>query len=361
MVGLLAGCGAQSDEGASIAASDNTQTAEQTESDTVSDEDSDPQDPVRLNDWRPAGYETLLLADEFDGSALNRALWCTRMPWGTGAALQVLDDTCTSENGLGYGDYANVQEQHRFRDFNTRGEPLHVVGGGTIKLRATKTASDAYTAYESAALRSKITFKPNASTSFYVTSRVRFSDVLGSLPSMFLIPSARPDETFQWPPEIDIYEAALNGEGENIYSMTMHSQVGGHSRDVVGNQTNSGYSEWFHAVEGFSTVWGIFNDITSLRERWVELGVEWAVDGVCYFVDGRKVGCENYRWVANNGESAMPATLIAYLAIGGVWAGRNGIDDSRFPMAVEIDHIRVYQGNGTFVSAQGLDRTAIQN
>lgn len=306
------------------------------------------------NDFRPAGYDTLVFFDEFNDGELDRSKWCVRMPWGNGAPLQIPDDECTTLTGLGYGDFANEEEQQRFRSFNTLGEQLHVVDNGTIKLRGTKTRDHEWTAYEAAALRSKFKFKPSETVSYYVTSRVRLPNVLGSWPSFFLNPSRGPDDSLHWPPEIDIFEAAINGDAENEYSLTMHSQV-------QGPQTDSGSSEWFYTNGDMNTEWGIYTAQESLRDRFLEIGAEWSMDGVCYFVDGAKIACENYKWVTNDGAPANPATLIAYLAIGGPWAGRNGIDDSQIPMAMEIDHIRIYQGNGTLVSAAGLERTPIQH
>ena len=38
-----------------------------------------------------------------------------------------------------------------------------------------------------------------------------------------------------------------------------------------------------------------------------------------------------------------PAAILLNLAVGGPWAGANGVDLSRFPMTYDIDHVRVYQ------------------
>lgn len=303
-------------------------------------------------DPRPAGYTRLVFADEFDGGELDRTRWCTRMPFGAGPPLQVPDDECTTLSGLGYLDFGDESEQQRFRDFNTLGEALHVVSDGTIRLRATRTRDDPYLAYEAGALRSKRTFVPDASRSYFFEIRARLPDVLGTWPVGVLFPGIAGETTPQWPPEIDFFEGALNGDYETVNSLIMHGQV-------YGAQTASGKPEWFVVDTGFDTRWSTYFSPSSLRGRWTELAYEWAADGVCYFVDRVWVGCENYRWATNDGRPANPAILALYLAIGGAWAGRNGIDDTSIPTQLEIDHVRVYEGDGVLSSAQGLDRTPI--
>lgn len=288
-------------------------------------------------DFRPAGFDTLLLSDEFSGNELDRSRWCTRLAYGGGPALQVPDAQCTRFPYTGVADYANPDENQRFRDFNRLGQPLHEVSNGTLKLHATLTGVNTATRFESAAIRSKTAFKPSQTTDYYLTSRVKLPDILGIWPAMFVIPGLGDNGIAQWPPEIDIFEGAINGgDGENSFTLIQHAQV-------QGAQTDSGRSEWFYAAPGFATTWGFWRSPYYLREQWIEVGALWHNEGVCYFVDGIKTGCEHYRWVTNDGQPANAAELVMQLAVGGLWAGRNGVDDSAFPTFFEIDHIRVYQ------------------
>jgi hypothetical protein len=80
-----------------------------------------------------------------------------------------------------------------------------------------------------------------------------------------------------------------------------------------------------------------------LRARWIEVSAEWTASNVCYFVDGYRTACENYRWVENGGQQAAPAHLLLNLAIGGSWAGRYGIDAAKFPTSLDVDWVRVYR------------------
>ncbi len=292
---------------------------------------------VVAEDFHLEGYDTLVLADEFGGASLDRSKWCTRLPFGGGPALQIPDAECTKFIGQGTGDYANEPENQRFRDINNLGQPLHVVSNGTIKLRATNTSDRQYQPFEAAALRSKFVFKPDANTSYYITSRVILPEVLGIWPAFYLNPSLEPAGQAQWPPEVDIFEAPINGSiGENVRTLVQHAQV-------QGAQTDSGGSEWTFGAPGFNTDWGFWTAEENLRNRWIEIGAEWTENQVCYFVDGLKTGCENYRWVTNDGTPGNPATVVMFLAVGGPWAGKNGINYDAFPTALVVDHIRVYR------------------
>ena len=145
--------------------------------------------------------------------------------------------------------------------------------------------------------------------------------------------------TSTWPPEIDIFEALINGsKGENANTLWQHARI------IAGQQTSTGRSEWTYGSPEFIVEWGFYRTTNSLRNRWLVIGAEWNKKGVCYFIDDLKTGCETDRWVADSGQVANPATLIMYMAVGG-WAGVNGVDHSAFPTQMEVDYIRVYERN----------------
>ena len=290
-------------------------------------------------DYRPEGFDTLFFADEFNGIELDRSKWCTRFVWGGGPALQVPDDECTQHIGQGTLDYANIDEEQRYRDFNTLGEPLHVVNNGILQLRATKTGHDSYLQYEAAMLNSKMTFKPEGDQVYYITTRMKLPNVLGTWPSIWLAPSLDKDGAAMWPPEIDIFEGPLNNNPETEFTLHQHSQV-------RGAQTDSGQYEFISYDENFETTWGYYTSPDrSLRDVWIEIAAKWDVNGVCFYIDGFNTACENYRWVSNEGAPGHPANLILNLAIGGPWAGRGGVDASQFPTLLEVDYVRVYRKN----------------
>ncbi len=289
------------------------------------------------DDYRPSGYSNLVLSDEFDGSTLDRSKWCTRFMWGGGTtAPQVDDDECTPFMGQGNLDFVN-DEWQRYRDTNKKGEALHVLKDGVLSLRATKNTDDPDDlTFEGAMLRSKINFKPSWSESYYITARVRLPSARGTWPMIWLVPDLDPDGKATWPPEIDILEAPVNDDTETIYTLYQHLQI--HQ-----NQTESGSHEYTFNHANYDTTWGYWKGSESLREVWLEIGAEWKVDEVCYFVNGTKLACEKYKWVDNSGNDAYNATLLINMAVGGAWPGRNGVDVSKFPVKMELDHVRVYK------------------
>lgn len=283
------------------------------------------------------GY-TLVFFDEFDGTSLDRSKWCTRYVYPGGPALQVPDSGCTGPEGTaGTLDYLN-DEQERYVDYNTQGETMHAVAGGTLTLRATKTRADAAVPYEAAMIRSKFEFKPSESTSYYVTARLRLPDVIGTWPSMWLNGGYGTNGKTQWPPEIDIFEGALNGVEDTANMLRMGSQV-------KGAQTDSHKQEVTYS-QSFNTTWDDYYAPSSLRDVWVKISAVWTATSVCYFVDAINTMCENYRWNDNGGAPANPASVLLNLAIGGSWAGRHGIDDAMFPTSLQADYVHVYAFDG---------------
>jgi beta-glucanase (GH16 family) len=49
-------------------------------------------------------------------------------------------------------------------------------------------------------------------------------------------------------------------------------------------------------------------------------------------------GTGNAEWPFDN-----PQFLILNIAVGGDWGGQHGVDDTIFPVTMEIDYVRVYQ------------------
>lgn len=294
-----------------------------------------PPPPPTGGDFHPSGY-TLWFSDEFNGTQLDRTTWCTRYIYGGGPAPQLPDPEC-QRNGEGTLDFLN-DERQRYVDTNRSGQTMHVVQNGVLTLRATKTrTNDTYASYESAMIRSKRTLAPSSSTSYYLTARVRMPDVKGSWPAFWLNPDRKADGRIDWPPEIDIFEGALN-EGEDTKDMVRQG-----SQNKGGLQTASRAHEiTFHAPE-FETTWKNYFAGRSLRDVWVEIGAEWTSTAICYFVDGYRTMCENYRWVNDAGNPTGPAHVLVNLAIGGNWAGRYGVADEKFPTKLDVDYVRVYR------------------
>jgi beta-glucanase (GH16 family) len=290
--------------------------------------------PAGLNDFHPVGY-TLSFADEFGGTQLDRGNWCTRYVYGGGPRLQIADAECQL-NGDGTLDFLN-DEQQRYVDTNRSGEIMHVVSNGILTLRATKTrTTDTYAAYEAAMIRGKRTYQPTSTTSYYLTTRVKLPNVIGTWPAFWLSGDRKSNGAVDWPPEIDIFEGALNGREDRAEMLRQGSQTRG------GKQTSTGSQVITFAAPDFDRRFDNYLAARSLRGVWIEVGLEWTAQGVCYFVDGYKTMCESYRWVNNAGSATANATVLLNLAIGGSWAGRYGVDDTKFPTSLQVDYVRVY-------------------
>lgn len=331
---LLAACGGSGADPAPVAPQeDGTPTAGDVPAPVA------PPMPVAppVADHAPPGYQRVF-AEEFGAGSLDRRLWCTRFGWGGGAQPQVADPECIWRDPGGL-DWLN-DEQQRYVDFNRHGRVMHEVSGGVLRLLATRTrVHDAQAPYEAAMVRSKWTFRPDAKSSYYLTSRMKLPNVRGTWPAFWLIPDRRPDGSSQWPPEIDIMEGALN-EVEETANMV---HIGAKPQNFGGQGIAAGRPPITHAVNEIDREWTNFHASGSLRDRWVEFALEWMADSVCYYIDGRKVLCQRYQWLDNGRKLAQPASIIISFSIGGEWAGRHGIDDAAFPTAFEIDHVRAYR------------------
>jgi len=293
--------------------------------------------PPSGNDHHPDGY-TLAFHDEFDGDELDRDLWCTRYIYGGGPAPQLPDDECQYE-GEGTLDFLN-DEQQRYVDINSTGQTMHELRAGVLTLWATETRDDDYAKYESAMLRSKKLFRPSSSTDYYLTARLKLPSVKGSWPAFWLNADRKADGSTTWPPEIDIIDAALNDTDDRAEML--------HQAAIVrGKQTDSGESEYTFVAPEFDTQWSNYYAESSQRDKWIEVAIHWSESSVCYFVDGYNTMCESYRWVEDDGTLAPPAHVLLNLAIGGGWAGRYGVDATRFPVPLEVDYVRVYEGRAT--------------
>jgi beta-glucanase (GH16 family) len=299
-------------------------------------------------DRHPAGYR-LVFRDEFGGAGLDRSKWCTRYQYDGGPAPQVPDPACLSTDPatgatlgtldtLGGDGTQQGQESEVYRDVNNVGKTMHTQQDGYLSLHATATRADQpYLKYESAMIRSKREYQPTAEHPLYLTARVRLPDVLGTWPAFWLAGGygdgrVRPP----WPPEIDILEGPLNNHGNTANVLWTAVQTWGCDGPCPQGPVQATYADprW----DG-----NAYKADASLRDRWIEVGLEWHPDHVCWYLDGGKFGCVTYRWVANDGPDATnPASVLLNLGVGGPWAGADGVDDAKFPAHYDIDHVRIY-------------------
>jgi beta-glucanase (GH16 family) len=71
--------------------------------------------------------------------------------------------------------------------------------------------------------------------------------------------------------------------------------------------------------------------------------LDWTPDEIKAFIDDREFftfkrqGVLWQEWPFN-----QPQHLLVNIAIGGNWGGQKGIDDSIFPISMELDYVRYY-------------------
>lgn len=247
-----------------------------------------------------AGWR-MVFEDRFDGTGLDRSRWATRY---------IYDDERL--------DHLNDEVQ-RYRDADN-----HRVKGGTLSLIA---RADPAGGYQSGMIRSRRTFLYG-----YFEARVRLPRGRGIWPAFWLNPDRARDGSLEWPPEIDIFEYAVNGV-EDTESM-LHSGV---HEAVVQPAT------WHFVDPAFERASGTFRSEGRLNAGWHVFGLLWQPDRIVVTIDGRRLYDRSFRWLNRKGAVAAPAHVLLNFAVGGKWAGRHGIDRAAFPQALEIDYVRVCQ------------------
>lgn len=284
------------------------------------------------------GKATLVLSDDFDGASLDRSKWCTRYPYAGGPPLQVADAACGRPPDYGTLDFLN-DEQQRYVDTNRQGQALHRIEGGMLRLTATASLPGPKVLFESAMIRSKQEFRAEGSRSYLFVARVRLPNVRGTWPAFWIAPGFDAQGNTAWPPEIDFMEGALNASSDKHDTLTMGAQM--QNWGGTGKARKPPPSR--HAGKGFNRDTRRFTRSPSLRNTWIELAGYWTADQVCYYVDRAKVSCEEYRWLDNRRALAPAGPVLLNLAVGGEWAGADGIDMRGFPTSFDIDHVRVYE------------------
>ena len=191
------------------------------------------------------------------------------------------------------------------------------VRDGVLTITARKEAYEG-SEYTSASL---ITKKTATWTYGRFEVRAKLPSGIGMWPAIWML-GANIDEV-GWPEcgEIDIMENV--GFAPMMIHGTVHTGAYNHVR---GTAKGSGIP-----IQGVSDDFHIY-------------AIEWFEDHIDFFVDDTR-----YFTFANDGTGVeawpfdLPHYLIINAAIGGSWGGQQGIDDSIFPQAYEIDYVRVYE------------------
>jgi beta-glucanase (GH16 family) len=145
----------------------------------------------------------------------------------------------------------------------------------------------------------------------------------GTWPAIWLLPT---DWVYGgWPDsgEIDIMEAV------------------GHQPGVIHGTAHTDHYNWFDGIPPPGGQITVNDNNTQFHDYvlvWTENSLKWYVDDTHYYTYSNN----------NQGWSYWPFDqdfhLLLNIAIGGTWGGQQGIDDSIFPVQMEVEYVRVYQG-----------------
>jgi beta-glucanase (GH16 family) len=256
---------------------------------------------------RAGGYD-LAFSDEFNNQTeLDRNKWATRYVYSDGTL-----------------DQLNDEEQHYEDNDN------HVVSAGALALKAKALGNRVYS---SGMIRSRQTFYYG-----YFETRVYLPNALGVWPAFWLNSDYDADGRLSWPPEIDGFEYVLNGTTEKADMI--------HSGVVVRGELARGGS-FLYRNPGFNQQWTFFKAAAALNTGWQVVGLLWKPDSVSMYLNGEKIYTRAYKWLDDRGGTAGPAHIILNLAIGGSWAGLNGVEDGKFPQSLKVDYVRACRDSAT--------------
>ncbi len=192
------------------------------------------------------------------------------------------------------------------------------VKGGVLRITVRKENHEGKE-YTSARMVSKAGWRYG-----YIEIRAKLPKGRGTWPALWMLPSSHWDGTGpRWPlcGEIDIMEHV--GYDEGVVHGTVHTGAYNHVKG-----TQKGKQVAVPDATGEFHVYAL---------DWKPGKIEIMVDGKSYFSFADE-GAGREAWPFD-----VPFKLLMNIAVGGNWGGRQGVDESVFPQAMEIDYVRVYE------------------
>jgi len=258
------------------------------------------------------------MGDEFNGPSLDVSKWWTRYIYNNGML-----------------DHLNDEKEH-FRENNN-----HVFSNGSLQLTARIVSPGQY---ESGMIRSKMTFKYG-----YFEARVKMPPGIGMWPAFWLNADSTPDGKVGWPPEIDIFEFVNNGKEDKVAQFHMGA-VAQKKKDGGAAPQGGQLISADPRLKG-----GEYYGKDDLTADYHIFALLWDTDDtLTWYLDGTPLMKRSYKWTRNDGTDAPYAHVLLNLAFGGQWAGRHGIDDSKFPQSFDVDYVRIYQKMGNQMTGQSF-------
>jgi beta-glucanase (GH16 family) len=145
---------------------------------------------------------------------------------------------------------------------------------------------------------------------------------LGSWPALWMLASQTTYGTTFWPDqgEIDIMEHV--GYDPAVVHASVHTNIFNH---ILGTQKTAKTN-----VPTFNSAFHVY------RLDWTPDEIKAFIDDKEFFVFKRQ-GVLWQEWPFN-----QPQHLLVNIAVGGNWGGVKGIDDTIFPISMELDYVRYY-------------------
>ncbi len=145
---------------------------------------------------------------------------------------------------------------------------------------------------------------------------------LGSWPALWMLASQTTYGTTFWPDqgEIDIMEHV--GYDPAVVHASVHTNIFNH---ILGTQKTAKTT-----VPTFNSAFHVY------RLDWTPDEIRAFIDDKEFFVFKRQ-GVLWQEWPFN-----QPQHLLVNIAVGGNWGGVKGIDDTIFPISMELDYVRYY-------------------
>ncbi len=119
----------------------------------------------------------------------------------------------------------------------------------------------------------------------------------------------------------------------------------GYEKDVIHTTI---HTQKFNHNEG--TQIGFDKDVSNVETEFKDYEIIWTPGSIISYVDGVQYGQFSYAAHFNQDvdyDAAFPFDqlffLILNVAVGGTWGGVQGVDDTAFPTAMEVDYVRVYE------------------
>lgn len=156
--------------------------------------------------------------------------------------------------------------------------------------------------------------------------RAKLPSGTGTWPSIWMLPTDWVYGGWPYSGEIDILEHV--GFDQDVVHFTAHTEV----------------YNWLNGIPppGFS---GNGFPVSQSTSSFHTYKIEWDENSIKWYVD------DAHKFTFNNNQSNSPSDwpfnqrfhLILNIAIGGSWGGQQGIDNSIFPVRLEVDYVRIYQ------------------